>query len=219
MDHEIAIRTRAAERYALDEMENEEGLDFEAHFFECEDCAGDVKAATQFRANARAWFAQHRNSELREKSREGSRWKWWWRPVVFSPALTAVFVALAGYSWLVTIPKLRSERAVSERIEAFQPVLLRAQTRGEPLPNVKVVRGSPAILAVSIESDREYSGYEVQVLNPSGATIARTNVPAWPTVTLRLPAAMLGNGTHTVIVRGAEDGRPEIARYQFEVGR
>jgi len=70
---------------------------------------------------------------------------------------------------------------------------------------------------LNIESEREYAGYEVRVLNASGAMIARTKAPAWPTITMRLPAVMLGNGTHTVIVQGAENGSPEIGRYQFEV--
>jgi len=221
MDHDTAIRIRAAERYALDEMTADEGAAFEAHYFQCADCAADVKVAVRFQANARKWFENHPQAEPRAVADSGlsaaSRFRAWWRPAWLSPALATVFAALAGYSWLITIPQLRQQRAVPESVEVYQPVLLRSQTRGEALPTVRVAPESSAAFILNIESEKDFPDYEVEVFSASGVSISRRVIPAWPTVTLRLPGSMLGNGTYTIIVRGGKDGRLEIGKYQFEV--
>jgi len=218
MDHDTALRTRAAERYALAETTGEEDLEFEAHYFACALCAEDVKAATEFVANARIWFREQRAAESAEaQPARRPAWLNWFRPVWLSPAFAALFAVLAGYSWLVTVPSLRQERLAADAVGVYQPVLMRAQTRGQELPVVRVAPGSPVALTLNIESDREYPGYEVETLNASGATVSRNGVAPGLTVTVILPGARLGNGTYTIIVRGGIDGRPEIGRYQFEI--
>ena len=42
VDHDTAIRTRAVERYFLQEMNDAEAEAFEAHYFDCRSCAQDV---------------------------------------------------------------------------------------------------------------------------------------------------------------------------------
>ncbi|MBI4876476.1 MAG: hypothetical protein HY822_17715 [Acidobacteria bacterium] len=202
-------------------MTAEEGAAFEAHYFECGDCAADVKTTSHFVANAQAWFETQRAPARRNAAAAspGSALWGWFRPVWLSPALATVFAVLAGYSWLVTIPGLRQERAASGAVEVFQPVVLRAQLRGEEAPVVRVAPGSPAVITLNIESDREYPGYEIEILNASGATISKVAAPGWPTINLRLPPALSGNGTHTVIVRGGSDEHPEIGRYRFQLVR
>ena len=56
MDHDQAIKQRAAERYLLDELSPEERNHFEEHYFMCVQCADDVRAAFAFRDNAKAVF-------------------------------------------------------------------------------------------------------------------------------------------------------------------
>ena len=46
-----------AERYLLGEMTDVERDEYEAHFFSCEACADDVRAAAAFLANARSQLA------------------------------------------------------------------------------------------------------------------------------------------------------------------
>jgi len=46
-----------AERYVLGEMADVERDEYEAHFFSCEACADDVRAAAAFLANARSQLA------------------------------------------------------------------------------------------------------------------------------------------------------------------
>ena len=54
MDHNKAVRLLALERYVLGELPPPLRDEFEAHYFECEECAEDVRAAAEFVDNVRA---------------------------------------------------------------------------------------------------------------------------------------------------------------------
>ncbi len=53
MDHLDAVRTRAAERYALKQMTPAEIEIFEEHFFSCAECAEEVRWISVFEQNAK----------------------------------------------------------------------------------------------------------------------------------------------------------------------
>ena len=57
MDHSQSVATRAPERYLLGEMTEAERFAFEAHYFECQDCADEVVTGEQLAAGSRAVFA------------------------------------------------------------------------------------------------------------------------------------------------------------------
>ena len=54
MTHQQALETMAAERYLLDEMTEIEKHAFEDHFFDCSDCAHEVRLGEQIRAEVRS---------------------------------------------------------------------------------------------------------------------------------------------------------------------
>src|ERR1051326_5623560 len=54
MTHDEAVQTKAAERYALDEMTRQERDAFEEHYFGCPPCAADVRDAMTIAAALRA---------------------------------------------------------------------------------------------------------------------------------------------------------------------
>ncbi len=53
MDHNEALQLQAAGKYVLGELPSPLRDQFEEHFFECQECALDVKAAAEFVDNAR----------------------------------------------------------------------------------------------------------------------------------------------------------------------
>ncbi len=53
MDHIEAVRTRAAERYALKQMTPAEIEIFEEHFFTCQECAEEIRWISVFEQNAK----------------------------------------------------------------------------------------------------------------------------------------------------------------------
>jgi len=54
MAHDEAIRSQAAERYVAGELAPAERDAFEEHFFDCPECAEEVRWELVFAANARA---------------------------------------------------------------------------------------------------------------------------------------------------------------------
>lgn len=66
MDHIEAIRTRAAERYALNQLNPKETEEFEEHYFSCLECAEEVRWVTMFEANAKKAIGK----KVRETSAE-----------------------------------------------------------------------------------------------------------------------------------------------------
>ena len=53
MTHQQALDGLASERYLLDEMTEVERFEFEAHYFDCVDCAEDVRLGDRIRQEAR----------------------------------------------------------------------------------------------------------------------------------------------------------------------
>jgi len=46
MDHDVVVRQQMTEKYLLDELSPTERDEFEEHFFDCADCAIDVRAGS-----------------------------------------------------------------------------------------------------------------------------------------------------------------------------
>jgi hypothetical protein len=67
MNHQLAVDTRATERYMLGELDEESRSAFEEHYFSCHACAADVKAAAVFVDNAKAVLAALPAAEARVK--------------------------------------------------------------------------------------------------------------------------------------------------------
>jgi anti-sigma factor RsiW len=66
MDHIEAIRTRAAERYVLKQLNAKETEEFEEHYFSCVECAEEVRWVTMFESNAKKAIGK----KVRETSAE-----------------------------------------------------------------------------------------------------------------------------------------------------
>ena len=73
MDHNEAIKLRAAERYALGELPEQVRDAYEEHFFDCAECAMDMKAVSAFVDGARDIFAEDAEGAERDPSTEAAR--------------------------------------------------------------------------------------------------------------------------------------------------
>src|SRR5215469_1526095 len=87
MDHNDVVRQKLAERYLLDELQGEQREAFEEHFFECSECAHDIRAGSEFVESTKVILSQPAE-EASRASREpvGSGWWAWLRPQFAGPA-------------------------------------------------------------------------------------------------------------------------------------
>src|SRR5712691_5401136 len=110
MDHGEAIRLGATEKYVLGELPQSLRDEFEEHYFECLECALDLKEAAGFVGNAReVWRQDIAKSavKVREPVRGRSAW---FRPAIAVPAFAALLLVIA-YQNAVTIPRIKEQAA------------------------------------------------------------------------------------------------------------
>ena len=122
MTHQQALDGRASERYLLDEMTEIERFDFEAHYFDCLDCAEDVRLGDRIRQEVVRAGAPMRVSEPGVPAKVLTSARWWRRPMIVAPwAVAATLAMVTSYQSFVTLPPLRE--AVSP--QPLETVMLR----------------------------------------------------------------------------------------------
>jgi hypothetical protein len=213
--HQQALDTMAAERYLLDEMAEVEKHEFEDHFFDCGDCAEEVRHGELIRQEVRrAKPLPRRNAGL---SLVATRRPAWQRPSVIVPWAVAATLALTtGYQSLVTVPSLRQVNSP----QSLSPVMLREATRGA----VPVVNVTPAQRFVTLGIDvTRSSAQEVRydLLDQTGGTILSGRAPLPPSgapLFLLIPADELGGqGRYSLVVRDPGSSGATLGEYGFDV--
>ena len=215
MTHQQALDSMAAERYLLEEMTEVEKHAFEEHFFDCADCADEVRRGEQIRQEVRGARPQPRkNAGLSLVAAKRPVWR---RPSILIPWAAAATLALTtGYQSLVTVPALRQVNAP----QPLSPVMLREATRGA----VPVVNVTPAQRFVTLGIDvmapsAQDVGYDL--LDQAGGTILSGRAPLPPlgaSLFLLIPADELGRqGRYTLIVRDPGSSGAALGEYGFDV--
>src|SRR6185436_9398925 len=97
MTHQQALDGLASERYLLDEMTEVERFDFEAHYFDCMDCAEDVRLGERIRQEARrAGATMQTGADGVHQAKVLTSARWWRRPMVAAPWAVAATLALVA---------------------------------------------------------------------------------------------------------------------------
>src|SRR5690242_5628466 len=116
MDHNEAIRLQSAVKYVLGELSQAQRDEYEEHYFDCGECAVDIKALATFADNAREVLRQEKANQLAAAPGPARPvWLRWLQPVVAVPTYAALLLIIV-YQNVVTIPQARntSPRAVAE---------------------------------------------------------------------------------------------------------
>ena len=135
MDHNEAMRLQAAVKYVLGELPQDLRDAYEEHYFDCAECALDVRAAAVFSDNARNVLCQaEREASLKATAASvGNRWLAWLKPTVAVPAF-AVLLIVVAYQNMVTIPRAKQgAMRGAEQIFTSSFTLQKANMRGGQL--------------------------------------------------------------------------------------
>ena len=227
MNHDEAIRLKAAEKYLLGELSAELRDQYEDHYFGCAECAQDIRTGAVFIDNARDVLIPPSVTELGAEHQSASPGGWWatlLRPAFAVPAL-ALLLLVAGYQNAVTIPHLKNAVSQSETPQTLPSFsLISGNSRGGAPLAISVPAGKPFSFFVDIPPNGGYSSYVCEFQTESGTPELSLNISADEarrTVQLLIPAGRLTSGKHVLVVRGLDSqAKPDadkigVANYPF----
>jgi len=237
MNHTEAIEQMAAEKYLLNELSPETRDAFEEHFFDCPECALDLRAGAVFVHEAKTQLptmkagspAPATPAESKQKtSLWASLWAFASRPAFAAPAFAALLLALV-YQNAVTFPSLRS--ANQPRLVPVAP--LRGAVRGAAHLTLSADRRHGVALAIDLPAAAEIApgaapafSYSFDLRDPQGKLAWSGTIPALVQGTgdgqpfsLVIPGAMLRNGSYSLTVTSvsAQGQRSPVEQYFFDV--
>jgi len=221
MDHQEAIRLTATERYLMDELSPELRDQFEEHYFDCPECALDVRAASRFIEQSKEILAEEVHPSEVPVPRAmpaPSGWLAWLRPAVLVPVLALLLIVIA-YQNLVTYPETK---VAVNHPEVLSWATINTRTRGGTATKIDIYRGSGFVLMVNIPPDAQYSRYVAELYNPAGDkewTLTILATPEEDTYVVRVPPASRDSGTYALTLHGitGTGQSTQISRTPFEL--
>ena len=239
MNHAEALQSQCTERYLLGEMTPEEQLEFEDHFFDCQECAEDVKAAVAFTDNTRALIREGEGElfgplpakaevTAREQAGGGVLIPFLPRSLQPPPALlaAAVLLLLSGtvFQNVVVIPELQSRLAEARSPQAVSWQFLTVSRSSAPVVEISSDH-SWIGLRLSRSSEQAFPYYRCELRDADGRAVQNAVVPAPPEgeeLSIILPASDLASGEYALVLSGLESrsgptAAPEISRYALRL--
>jgi hypothetical protein len=228
MDHNEAIHLQAAVKYVLGELSPVQRDQYEEHYFDCAECAADIKALATFADTTREVLRRETTDHLAKGAFRAPRgWLSWLQPVVAAPAFAALLLIIA-YQNTVTIPSER-ENAASSTAQLF--VTSRAPkmavTRGdeEHIAKYSISHGQSLPLKFDFTPKKSFDAYVCQLRDQSGRAVLQVRVPGSFTnkeLNLVVPPNRVKSGKYALVfTRGPESmGQPtdeEVLRLDFAV--
>jgi anti-sigma factor RsiW len=167
MDHFEATQSKAVEKYLLGEMSALERDEFEVHFFDCPECAADLRATAAFLDTAKQELKSFPRSKPASEAKR-SRSVLQWKPVFAWTALAASLLVTA-YQNIVVYPHLTNEIAELKAPEILPSLsLVNGNSRGS---NAAAIRpGSIRLAMVRAELGCNVQGnISASVVGPGGS--------------------------------------------------
>ena len=222
MDHNQALQLQAAVKYVLGELSQVQRDEYEEHYFDCAECAVDIKALATFADTTREVLRRERESQLAKElvpARGG--WLRWLQPVVAVPVFAALLLIIA-YQNTVTIPQAREEATSGVAQILFNSHALRGvNTAGEEGRTLAIRPDEAFFLNFDFVPTRSFDNYIAQVEAPDGRVLFRAKIAggnANQEAHLPITAGMLLPGKYVLAFYGDADGSGKVNR-QNDAGR
>ena len=214
MDHNDATRLQAAVKYVLGELPQDLRDEYEEHYFDCAECALDVRAAAVFSDNARNVLCQaEREAEQKTAVPAGGRWLAWLKPAVAAPVFAVLLLGL-GYESFVSVPHWKNEamQAAAPRLVPMHS-LIRANSRGGASQALQVRKGDRLDFYIDVPADPTYTKYTLRLEEPDGkATILGTVSYTEAQKTLFVEITPGKTGAYKIVVLGLTEQLSDPAR-------
>jgi hypothetical protein len=231
MDHTEALRLQAAEKYVLGELDANLRDQYEEHYFDCPECALDLRAAAAFAATSRQVFQEDANAALaaaaagRRAPVEPTpapswlqRFRW---TFVAVPAFAALVLAtIVTYHDTVLIPHLKN--AAAPAVSGLSAAVLDLPPTGTRSGAGTPANASPFLVrrdeSFAVQFDFTPSAtlpaYVCQLQDAVGRILMQVAVPADKAnqrFSLVVPGSLLpASGNYRIVFLGADpaSGQP-----------
>lgn len=222
MTHTEAVTNLASERYLLDEMPDAERDAFEAHYFECAECADDVKVGAVMQEGVRAGFIAApqavKTARIATFTPNQTRTvtpapdvirQAWYRSTLLPWAVAATLAVMVGYQSQQTVPGTTEP-------QVLRTVMLRPASRGAA-PTVSLAASHAAIALDLDTAGASEVSYELRAQDQTVITSGRAQAPAAGSpLLLVIPTFTLKPQQQYILsVRDASDPQRVLSDYQF----
>lgn len=221
MDHQQALKLRAAERYILHELTPDERDDFEEHYFTCPECADEIRSVFTLADNTKSVFRDEARAVKPPASSWASpqwlQWLQWLRPALAVPVAAALLLGITLYQSMFVIPRLERDLAGANQAQVIPTVVARAATRGED-PAVEISPGDRFVqLTLDVNVTGTDSAYTCEIYDEAGGLrfSVPSAVPSKGSLHLLLPASGLKPGRYTIRVRPRSASEIPADEYSF----
>jgi hypothetical protein len=225
MDHLEAKRLHAAEKYVLSELSADQRDAYEEHYFDCAECAEDVKATLTFVTAGREVFREEPAPVAPKELAPRSRWTSWFRPMIAIPAMAVLLLAIGYYS-RTSKPQIGVITAPGQTILSSPSFGLRGGDRLENEKTVVQVHGNDA---VQLHFDfvppqvQNFSSYTGELRDSASRALLQFDIPpdrVNKEVNLIVPSGLLRPGDYTLTVFGRDSSsaaKISVAKFSFAV--
>jgi hypothetical protein len=224
MDHQLAIKSQACEKYLLGELPPALREAYEDHYFSCAECATQLRMAAELVGAGQMIFRATPSSPARHLAAENNKpgWLHWLRPAIAVPVF-ATLLLLIGYQNTVTIPHLKTS-AAPQVLPTYS--LIAGNTRGDSASQISIAThpGEQLGLWIEIPVAPAYSNYQLSLQTPDNRTIPLRNLPAADAQKTQIVAfAPSISGDYAIVITGtggtlaASTAPTELARIHFTV--
>jgi hypothetical protein len=225
MDHNEAIQLQAAVKYVLGELSPVQREEYEEHYFDCAECAIDIKALATFVDTTREVLRQEKTSSLAKDpvpARGG--WPRWLQAIAAVPAFAALLII--AYQNTVTIPRAREEAssgAAQIFVSSHAPKM--AVTRGGEEVRLSARPNESLPLKFDFTPKTSFDAYVCQLQDEAGRSVLEVRVPGSFTnkeLNLVVPAGLVKPGKYALVFTGdpGSKGQPskdEVLRLSFAI--
>jgi hypothetical protein len=218
--HQEAVESLAAERYLLDEMQDDQRQVFEEHFFSCDECADDLRIAAAMVRGAKAGFAALAapgNVVPIPVKRPAVEHPAWHRSLALPWAAAAALACVVTYQSLWVVPSLRKD--VSPL--ALVPVTLHPESRGrEAAVSLRPGTG-PVSLALEVNDPPRTGEVSYELKTVDGRRIVSGRVaapqPGAPLLLLMPTWTLTGSMHYILSVHDPAASGRSLGEYRFAV--
>ena len=225
MDHLEAKRLHAAEKYVLGELSADQRDAYEEHYFDCAECAEDVKATLTFVTAGREVFREEPAPVAPKELAPRSRWTSWFRGMIAIPAMAVLLLAIGYYS-RTSKPQIGVITAPGQTILSSPSFGLRGGDRLENEKTVVQVHGNDSL---QLHFDfvpsqvQNFSSYTGELQDSASRALLQFDIPldrVNKEVNLIVPSGLLRPGDYTLTVFGRESSsaaKISVAKFSFAV--